>query len=190
MAMGQWAAELTAIGRTAALLMLVVMTISCDRMTKHLAVTMLAGEPARVWLAGSVRLEYAENTGGFLSLGADLPPATRTGLFTIGTGLLLVAVIAVGIRQRWSGWLLVGASLMVTGGLSNLADRIVRGSVIDFMNVGLGPLRTGIFNVADVAVLIGGGIVLLRELRPGRPGSPPDDGVDATSAHLPADEPR
>jgi signal peptidase II len=52
----------------------------------------------------------------------------------------------------------VGLALYLAGGASNLVDRVVRGSVIDFMNVGVGPLRTGIFNVADVAILAGVGI--------------------------------
>jgi len=40
----------------------------------------------------------------------------------------------------------------------------VRGSVIDFLNVGIGPIRTGIFNVADMAIMAGIGIFLLVEL--------------------------
>lgn len=49
---------------------------------------------------------------------------------------------------------------MLSGGLGNLLDRIMNdGRVIDFMNLGIGPLRTGIFNVADVCITIG--VVLL-----------------------------
>jgi signal peptidase II len=66
---------------------------------------------------------------------------------------------------RWTGWPLVGLSLFVAGGASNWADRVVRGHVIDFINVGYGPLRTGIFNVADVAIMLGVGIVVIAELR-------------------------
>ena len=59
------------------------------------------------------------------------------------------------------------------GGASNWVDRVVRGSVIDFINVGYGPLRTGIFNVADVAIMLGVGIVVIAELRR-NPVSTPD----------------
>ena len=48
-------------------------------------------------------------------------------------------------------------ALFLAGALSNLIDRIAVGSVIDFLNVGIGPLRTGIFNVADVAIMAGAG---------------------------------
>ena len=41
----------------------------------------------------------------------------------------------------------------------------MRGSVIDFLNVGVGPLRTGIFNVADMAILLGVGIFLFTKVR-------------------------
>ena len=51
---------------------------------------------------------------------------------------------------------------MVAGGTSNLVDRIAYGMVIDFVNVGVGPVRTGIFNVADVAIMLGVGIVVLE----------------------------
>jgi len=60
---------------------------------------------------------------------------------------------------------LFGVCLVLAGGASNWIDRVVRGSVIDFMNVGVGPLRTGIFNVADVAILTGIGCIVLARLR-------------------------
>ena len=53
------------------LLVAALLTIGCDRVTKHVATTMLAGEPDRSFWADTVRLGYAENAGGFLSLGAD-----------------------------------------------------------------------------------------------------------------------
>jgi len=65
------------------------------------------------------------------------------------------------IKHRWPTLALVGIALFVAGGSSNLLDRLTRGSVIDFMNVGLGPLRTGIFNVADMAIMLGAGLVIL-----------------------------
>jgi signal peptidase II len=155
------------------LLLLIAMTIGCDRVTKHYAASTLIGEPGQSFLAGTVRLEYAENTGGFLGLGADWPPAVRTGLFTVGTGMMLLVTIAAALRWRWSGAALVGLSLFIAGGASNLADRLARGSVIDFLNVGLGPLRTGIFNVADMAVLLGVCILAVAHVRT---EEPPTDG--------------
>ena len=143
------------------LLAVVVTTIGCDRVTKHFATTSLAGEPTQSFLADTVRLEYAENTGGFLNLGADLPRPIRTAIFTVATGLVLIATVVVAVRLHWMGRPIVGLGLLFAGGVSNLVDRIVHGTVVDFMNVGLGWFRTGIFNVADVAVLAGVGILVL-----------------------------
>jgi len=138
-----------------AALLLVVGTIGCDRATKHLAAVNLDGAPAQSFLADTVRLQYAENTGGFLSLGASLPAPVRLVIFTLAPALVLIAAIVMAVRDRWTGPALFGLALFLAGGGSNLIDRATRGSGIDFMNVGVGPLRTGIFNVADVAVLMG-----------------------------------
>ena len=146
-----------------ALVVTVVTTVGCDRVTKHVATTELAGRPVRSLLADTIRLAYVQNTGGFLSLGADLPEAARTSLFIVVTGLLLLGLVAYGIRLRWRGWAAFGLALFVAGGVSNWVDRVLHGSVIDFINVGVGPLRTGVFNVADVAILTGVGIVLMSE---------------------------
>jgi signal peptidase II len=130
-------------------------TIGCDRLTKHVAATMLAGSAPRSLLADTVRLSYAENTGGFLSLGANLTPARRVLVFTIATGLLLLGLGTAAVRAGWQGTRLAGVALVVAGGASNWIDRVVAGAVVDFMNIGIGPVRTGIFNVADVAIMLG-----------------------------------
>lgn len=140
-------------------------TIGCDRVTKHLASTSLAESGSHSFLADTVRLQYAENSGAFLSLGSTWPPAVRTGVFTIGTGVFLMALAVVAVRVQWPPAARLGMGLLVAGGTSNLMDRIQFGSVVDFMNVGIGPVRTGIFNVADVAIVFGVGIVALSGRR-------------------------
>ena len=149
------------IGRRLVLIMAIGVTIGCDRVTKHVAATNLTGMPRQSFFADTIRLEYVENTGAFLGLGADWPPAARTAVFGIGNGLLLLLASIVAIRHRWPTLGLVGMALFVAGGSSNLIDRLTRGSVIDFMNVGIGPLRTGIFNVADMAIMLGAGLVMV-----------------------------
>jgi len=147
------------------LLVAVIATIGCDRVTKHIASEVLAGGEVHTYLADTIRLEYAENTGGFLGLGANLPGTWRTTLFTIATGIVLAMIAVLALRSRWHVWLLTGACLVVAGGASNWIDRVMRGSVIDFMNVGVGPLRTGIFNVADVAIMAGVACMVFARLR-------------------------
>jgi signal peptidase II len=163
---------MTSVWRRVALIVLIGMTVGCDRVSKHFAARELAGEPRQSFLADTVRLEYAENTGAFLSFGDSWSPAARHGVFTIGTGLVLLGMVAAAIRFRLSGPALVGLALYFAGGASNLVDRILRGSVIDFMNVGVGPLRTGIFNVADMAILLGVAIFVFTHRPNERPPEP------------------
>ena len=79
---------LSKLGKSCALLLLVVMTIGCDRVTKQLAAENLAGEPAHSYFADTFRLTYAENVGGFLSLGAGLPTTLRNAAMAMWLELL------------------------------------------------------------------------------------------------------
>lgn len=147
-------------GRVFALVSLLA-TIGCDRVTKHLATANMAGQPSRSYFAGAFRLEYAENTGAFLSFGSRLPEWVRFGLFTVVVAVALAFLAYFALKHRWSGSLLAGASFVFAGGLSNMIDRVTSGSVVDFMSVAIGPLRTGIFNVADIAIVLGGILVVI-----------------------------
>jgi len=161
------------IGLRVVLVVAIASTIACDRATKHMAATMLAGTANRSFLADTVRLEYAENAGAFLSLGADWPFWLRTTLFGMGNAVLLFVLTVVAMRRRWSRPALLGLALCVAGGASNLLDRLAFGRVIDFINVGLGSVRTGIFNVADMAIMLGAAIVVLGVLQESTSSPPP-----------------
>lgn len=52
------------------------------------------------------------------------------------------------------------------GGASNLIDRVYRdGHVVDYLVLNLGPLHTGVFNIADIAIMVGAAVLLLAEWR-------------------------
>lgn len=128
-----------------------------DQWTKQLATAHLKGVPRKSWLGDVFRLEYATNEGAFLSLGANLPPNARYWVLTIGVGLLLLALcIYALVSKKLALTEVAGYSLIASGGFSNWVDRArFDGSVVDFMNMGLGSLRTGVFNVADLAIIAG-----------------------------------
>ncbi len=65
------------------ILLLLVGCIGCDQLTKDVAQQYLAFEPPRSWFHDTVRLEYAENTGAFLSLGSGFSEWLRVILFQV-----------------------------------------------------------------------------------------------------------
>ncbi len=142
--------------RSVAVLSLVAGCVGCDRVSKGIAVSLLP-EGQRVSLLGDVvRLEHVRNQGAFLGAGSGLGERARRLAFTWGVGILVVVALVAALRSSAPKAATTGAALVAAGGLGNLWDRIATGGwVIDFMNLGVGPVRTGIFNVADVAIVLG-----------------------------------
>jgi signal peptidase II len=153
------------LSRSVLLCVLLAATAGCDRVTKHLAMTNLAGMPEQSFLADTIRLDYHENPGGFLSTGATWRPEIRAIVFQVLNAVFLIATGFLAVRNQWSRWAKAGLVMFLAGGFSNLVDRIAMGRVIDFLNVGIGPFRTGIFNVADVAIIAGIVLLLLERWR-------------------------
>lgn len=147
-----------------------LITISCltvDQGTKFIAKAYL-GPGALISFAGDTfRLQYAENSGAFLSLGASLPDPWRNLVFTVLVGVFLFGLLGyVLFSNSLAGVAVNCLSFVFAGGISNLIDRIAYdGRVVDFLNVGIGPLRTGIFNVADMAITFGALILAVDTYR-------------------------
>jgi signal peptidase II len=135
---------------------LMVCSVGCDQATKAIANAAIGTGPSLSYFGDTVRLTYAENPGGFLSVGADLPPSVRSWLFGIAPAVVVVGLLVPLLRNHSLGrWEVVALGLIVSGAVGNLIDRLVLGAVRDFVTVGIGPLRTGVFNVADLSVTIG-----------------------------------
>jgi signal peptidase II len=132
--------------------------IGCDQGTKTLAENYLPKFTMDSYLYDIFRLGYAENTGAFLGIGSNLPSEYRFLIFIVVIALLLAIVLGyVVCSQRLTSASAVALTLFLSGGASNLYDRVINnGAVIDFLNMGVGSVRTGIFNVADVAIVAGG----------------------------------
>jgi signal peptidase II len=154
--------------RFAVLFVPMVGCVGCDQATKLAARVRLVPGTTVSLFHDIVRLQHVENRGAFLSMGDALPEILRTILFTFGGAVLVAGAIIWTLRsRRMSIVQSIGAALICSGGLGNLIDRFSHnGYVTDFLNVGIGPLRTGIFNVADFALLLGLGIVFLQNIEP------------------------
>ncbi len=140
--------------------------VGCDQATKVLVRENLEIGDGYSYLFDTVRIEHAENTGAFLSLGAKLPEAFRFWFFNVAVGLLLTAVAIYLIASAFSAHkrlpVVTGMALILflAGGLGNLIDRVRFGAVTDFLIVGYGSLSTGIFNIADFAIVAGVALML------------------------------
>ena len=112
-------------------------------------------------------LMNVENSGAFLGMGSDLNPTLRIIL------LLIVPIIVLGFVLRHifkdktiDNWSLFAFASIIGGGLANVFDRIVYGSVTDFFFIDLGGVfRTGIFNMADMSVTTGMIILVFASFR-------------------------
>ena len=142
----------------------------CDQGTKRWAEGELAGKPAKSVIANRVELEYAQNRGIAFNLERVIPPAARKPLVLV-TGLALHSVLGIAAWRRRDELSLrtAGTALVIGGAVGNLVDRLARGYVVDFVHVHGWP----IFNVADVAVVAGAGMLILATSRSRPRSSPP-----------------
>lgn len=138
-------------------------TVLADQVAKALAASLLAsGRPARI-VGGVLDLTLTRNPGGAFGI---LPGSPL--LFFLATVVIVGAVLAWGFR---TGQAPVPLGMIAGGGLGNLIDRVLRapgalhGQVVDFIHFPFWPT----FNLADSAIVVGVGLLLLAELRPRRP---------------------
>jgi signal peptidase II len=144
--------------RVIVLVAVLFLIVGCDQTTKSVAQSQLRGEDPISLFNNMLLFKYAENSGAFLSLGANLSPTAQQWLFVILVSVILLALLVYILKnlQKFSLMVLVALTLFLAGGVGNLIDRLLNeGRVIDFMNLGIGNLRTGIFNVADMALMAG-----------------------------------
>ena len=98
-----------------------------------------------------------ENTGAFLGMGSELPESLRILLLIVLPVIVLIFItIYTYIDKELDKISIIGFSLIIGGGIGNIFDRIVYGSVTDFFYLDFGSIfKTGIFNIADMFVTTG-----------------------------------
>jgi signal peptidase II len=135
-------------------------TLACgavDQVTKAIARATLDEGRALTFLGDTFRLDLSYNAGAFLGLGSGMPDDVRSIVFSVGVACVLLGLLAYALFSNSEPPAARTAlALVFGGGASNLIDRFVfDGHVTDFLNVGIGSLRTGIFNIADMAISAG-----------------------------------
>ena len=141
---------------------LLVGCVGCDQVSKGIARAQLDLGESHVFLGDTFRLIHVENTGAFLGIGANLPEPIRIVFFQGVICLVILGLLwAAAFRSATRPVQVIGFALLAASGIGNLIDRLMfDGRVTDFLNVGIGSLRTGIFNIADVVGMIGFAVLL------------------------------
>src|SRR5690349_19465037 len=112
--------------RSAAVLLLLVLCVGCDQITKDAAQQYLAFEPPQSWFHDTFRLVYAENTGAFLSFGDKLSKDLRVLIFQVFPALWLIALTIYLLTVKpMSMPLTIVWSLILSGGVGNVVDRVL-----------------------------------------------------------------
>jgi signal peptidase II len=153
------------------ILSIICTVVGCDQSSKYYIKHTLEKYTTYPIVGDLFVLRYTENSGGFLGLGSGLPPDLKPVLFLIipATVLMLLFIYTL-VNSIYKNVLpkidVFGFCCLIGGGIGNLIDRTVYGGkVIDFMNFGIGELRTGILNVADLAVTLGITIIIINQIR-------------------------
>ena len=107
-----------------------------------------------------------ENTGAFLGMGSELPESLRILLLIVLPIIVLIFItIYTYIDKELDKISIIGFSLIIGGGIGNIFDRIVYGSVTDFLYLNFEFFKTGIFNIADLSVTIGMILILISSFK-------------------------
>lgn len=165
----QMTSRMTTKQRVATALLGALAWIIIDQATKALFKQILTPGEVVSLLSGSLLVLPTYNHGAFLSLGAGMSDATRNIVFIYGVLAILVGLFVWILRSpKLRRTEVIAAACILGGGLSNLFDRCVYdGRVFDFLNMGIGQLRTGVFNVADMGIMLGVALLLFRGVKRG-----------------------
>lgn len=136
------------------------LVVVADQLSKHWAVNALDGGRI-IDVVGSLRFNLSFNDGIAFSQGGGLGPLVP--ILAIG----VVAALLIAVGRSTSRWFTVAVGLVIGGALGNVVDRLfrnrawLRGAVVDFIDLQWWP----VFNVADMAIVVGAGILLVATLR-------------------------
>ena len=148
--------------RTLTILVILSSNIGCDQISKKIVRQRIDYNEQIGLMNNYLMLTKIENTGAFLSLGHSLPQPIKTLLLTIlpifVLGLTFIYVLT---KRNLSNITITGICFIVGGGVGNIYDRLIYGSVTDFLHIDFIIFETGIFNLADVSIMTGVLAVLL-----------------------------
>jgi signal peptidase II len=144
---------------------IVVAVVALDRWTKHLVAQRIRLYAHIQVIPGFFRITHTENTGAAFSLFADPTAPWKTGLLIAFSVVALIVVSALLWKNDHAHVATgVGLSLIMGGALGNLWDRLARGRVVDFLLVYVKQYQWPVFNLADSAIVVGAGLLIVEIL--------------------------
>ena len=134
-----------------------------DQVTKSLVEKSIAEYTVVPVLPGFFNLTHTKNTGVAFGIFSGSPAPWKTVLLIVVSAALIVAVASFIWRSRQLHWeASVGLALVLGGALSNLADRIRAGQVVDFLDFYWRGYHWPSFNLADSAIVVGAVFLVIQ----------------------------
>lgn len=135
---------------------IIFLNIGCDQVSKHIVREKVEYNADIKLIDHFLTLTKIENSGAFLSLGDALPSLLKTVfLLILPMVALLYGLVYVLTKRNLSTISLIAICCIIGGGFGNIYDRLLYGSVTDFLHMDFFIFQTGIFNMADVSVMVG-----------------------------------
>ena len=158
------------------IILTIVLTIAVDQISKIIVRTYVVPSERSNIIGKFFTLHNVENVGAFLGMGSDLSPLLKLILLLILPIVVLSFVTYHIFKDKSLDTLSVFAfASIIGGGIANVFDRVVYGSVTDFFHIDLGGVfRTGIFNMADLSVTTGMILLLLVSFKKKKEATNPD----------------
>lgn len=145
---------------------LILLNIACDQVSKVWVRNHVDEGSISSIIGDGFTLHNVYNSGAFLGMGSDMNPTLKIiFLLILPVVVLLLALRYLLTNKDLDQWTIVGLSFVIGGGIGNIYDRFMEGKVTDFFHIDLGGVfKTGIFNIADVSVMIGMGCILMSAI--------------------------
>src|SRR5271170_4920595 len=145
--------------------LLALFVVLLDRWTKRLVAARIAMYSHIQVIPGFFRLTHTENTGAAFSLFADSPSHWKTALL-IGFSVLAMVIVTMLLWKQTRALTMTGValSLILGGAVGNLWDRVASGRVVDFLLFYVKRYEWPVFNLADSAIVMGAGLLVLEIL--------------------------
>jgi len=147
------------------ILFLLLIIIGCDQITKSIVRRNVEYNQQTDVIKGFITLTRVDNTGAFLSMGDNLPrPGYLIMMIILPLLVLGYALYYLFTSESLSRLMTLSMCLFIGGGIGNIYDRIIYGSVTDFLHFDFVLFRTGIVNLADISITAGFFIVVYEIL--------------------------